>query len=1100
MTMSLALAFRISIVAAFLVIATLPVPSQAQSVNALQREFQRVIQLYRAGRINEAAQVAERGLQVSERALGRQHPGTASWLGTLALIYNTQGRFAKAEPLYRRALRINERVLGPQHPSTLTAVANLAEHYRARGRSTSAAKLTRRVLAAYERTLGPNHARTIATRASLAGLYADLRSYRKAEAAYRSALQGAEKILGKGHPGTVKLLSGLGEVYHGQARFGRAETYYRRALAIQRRSAGKDHPSTADVLRQLATLDLARGNYDKAERTYRRVVAINEKAFGPDHPKTAVTLASLAGVYFAQGRYKPAARMFKRAGDISERIFGANHAQTAKLRGALATVYGLQKRYEDAERLLKRTVATIEKSVGRQHKSLVTWLGSLGEIYHLQQRYDEAEAVYTRALTITERTSGKSSPLATPTLIALGDIYRASGRYDAAERFLRRALAIDEKLLGPDHPGTARTRIFLGSLYFSQKEWARATDQLRIGTSVIARRTGRDAQNIGEALTAQKKKESERYDAAFSMLLKSAFRHAQQDRAERDKLAAEMFRTAQWAANSEAAAALSKMAARGAARNSRLGKLIRERQDLINEWQRRDGTRTAALSNPPQARNRPAEAANVKRLGAIDNRIATIDQTLNAQFPDYAALTNPEPLAVADVQTLLRRNEALVLFFDTEKEGPAPAETFVWVVTASASRWVRTGAGTKALRDEVDALRCGLDADGAWRGTRCLDLLQTAPVEGEPLPFRLKRAHDLYRTLFGKVEDLIAGKNLLIVPAGPLTQLPFQVLVTERPRQDTPTRAAFQQASWLIKHHALSVLPSIAALAALRRHAKRSAAKQPFLGYGNPLLDGDPQNEWSQKAAGAARAIRGCAAAGSLRTSARRAINRTKPVAPLASAARLVDQALLRYQSPLPETADELCEVARTSGVPDASLDKAVRLGKAASEAAIKRASSRGVLKNYRVIHFATHGALAGEIEGTSEPGLILTPPRKATRGDDGYLSASEVAALQLDADLVILSACNTAAGGAESAEALSGLARAFFYAGARSLLVSHWYVDSQATVQLITRAFKALRQDARIGRAGALRRAIVALIDSEDRTWHPAYWAPFVVVGEGAG
>jgi CHAT domain len=118
----------------------------------------------------------------------------------------------------------------------------------------------------------------------------------------------------------------------------------------------------------------------------------------------------------------------------------------------------------------------------------------------------------------------------------------------------------------------------------------------------------------------------------------------------------------------------------------------------------------------------------------------------------------------------------------------------------------------------------------------------------------------------------------------------------------------------------------------------------------------------------------------------------------------------------------------------------------------------------------------------------------------DGYLSASEIAALKLDADWVILSACNTAAGGAQGAEALSGLARAFFYAGARALLVSHWSVDSVATTKLISSAVGATARDKTLGRAEALRRAMVAMIDNgEAREAHPTYWAPFVVVGEGA-
>jgi CHAT domain-containing protein len=162
--------------------------------------------------------------------------------------------------------------------------------------------------------------------------------------------------------------------------------------------------------------------------------------------------------------------------------------------------------------------------------------------------------------------------------------------------------------------------------------------------------------------------------------------------------------------------------------------------------------------------------------------------------------------------------------------------------------------------------------------------------------------------------------------------------------------------------------------------------------------------------------------------------------------------------------------------------------------------SDDGTLGKYKIVHFATHGALAGQISHASEPGLVLTPPAEATKDDDGYLSASEVAALKLDADWVILSACNTAAGGASGAEALSGLARAFFYAGARSLLVSHWAVNSNATVKLITTAVAELKANPGIGRAEALRRSMMAMIQHrQDYEAHPAFWAPFVLVGEGA-
>ena len=159
------------------------------------------------------------------------------------------------------------------------------------------------------------------------------------------------------------------------------------------------------------------------------------------------------------------------------------------------------------------------------------------------------------------------------------------------------------------------------------------------------------------------------------------------------------------------------------------------------------------------------------------------------------------------------------------------------------------------------------------------------------------------------------------------------------------------------------------------------------------------------------------------------------------------------------------------------------------------------------MLHFATHGVLAGESEtilkAKAEPALLLNPPNDGAtpaelEEDDGLLTASEVAQLELDADWVVLSACNTAAGEKGDAEALSGLARAFFYAKARALLVSHWYVNSEAAVKLTTGAFDALRADPRIGRAEALRRSMARLITAgRPDEAHPEYWAPFVLVGE---
>jgi len=202
----------------------------------------------------------------------------------------------------------------------------------------------------------------------------------------------------------------------------------------------------------------------------------------------------------------------------------------------------------------------------------------------------------------------------------------------------------------------------------------------------------------------------------------------------------------------------------------------------------------------------------------------------------------------------------------------------------------------------------------------------------------------------------------------------------------------------------------------------------------------------------------------------------------------------LRELDRLPESADEVREIATELGAPMTD----VKLGQDATEAAVKTAK----LDGFRIVHFATHALVAGETASftdVAEPALVFTPPQVPSEEDDGLLTSSEIAAtLKLNADWVILSACNTADGDKPGAEALSGLARAFFYAGAKSLLVSNWYLDTKAAVQLTTHTVHMMEQEKTMLPAEALRRSMLEFIDSPKNVddAYPGVWAPFMVVG----
>jgi len=1077
-------------------------------------------ELYGAqGRYAEAEPLVKRALAITEKALGPDHTDVGTSLNNLAALYHRQGRYTEAEPLFKRTVAIFEKALGPDHPNVGGSLNNLAELYRAQGRYAEAEPLFKRTVSIDERALGPDHPDVGISLNNLALLYRGQGRYAEAEPLFKRSLAITEKALGAEHPRVGTSLDNLVLLYRDQGRYAEAEPLFKRSLAITEKALGPDHTDVGSSLSGLAGLYYSQGRYAEAEPLFKRSLAITEKALGPDHTDVGTSLNNLALLYERQGRYAEAEPLHKRALAIAEKAVGPDHPYVASSLGGLASLYERQGRYAEAEPLFERSLAITDKALGAEHPWVGSSLNNLAGLYESQGRYAEAEPLYKRALAIREKALGPDHPDVGQSLNNLAGLYWAQGRYAEAEPLYKRSLAIVEKALGPDHPDVGQSLNNLARLYFVQRDWARAADFWRRSTGVTVRRAQRGTDDVGQVLTGKTKGEAERDSVRFLGLVKVVHRLASDGRSADASLVREVFQTAQWASASEAAASLAQMAVRGAKGDPALAALVRDRQDMVGEWQKRDQARSAAVSQTPDKRDRAAEGTNVARLAAIDAHIAEIDRRLAADFPDYAALARPQPLGVEQVQAELRADEVLVLFLDTPEREPTPEETFIWVVTKADSRWVRSDLGTPSLRQEVAALRCGLD-HALWKGgeaqDRCVEMLNNKYsyqlyVDGEAvdvLPFDLERAHALYKALLGPVEDLIKDKHLMVVPSGPLTSLPFSVLITKPPRaRMVTTLAEHRDVAWLATRQPITVLPSVASLKSLRQFAKAGRASKLYLGIGNPLLEGpqdDPQwGEYFRLQAAAARDKQRCAGRpASLQIASTRGQRHAVASFTRVSRRGQADIEEVRRCTPLPETADELCEVARRLGVPESEI----LLGADATETRLKQLSEQGQLADYAILHFATHGALTGQVQGAAEPGLILTPPANGTQDakvlerDDGFLTASEIAALKLDADWVILSACNTAGAQDENAEALSGLARAFFYAGARALVVSHWEVGSGAAVKLATRAIAELNANPRLGRAEAFRLSMRELIEKGTAfDAHPSQWAPFVVVGEGA-
>jgi tetratricopeptide (TPR) repeat protein len=1031
------------------------------------------------GQYVDAEPLYRRVLAIREKSLGPDHPNVATSLNDLAELYRAQGRYVDAEPLYSRALAIREKALGADHPNVATSLNNLAALYQAQGHYTDAEPLYTRALAIFEKADGPDHADVAQLLNNLGVLYDNQGRYSDAEPLARRALAIREKALGADHPAVGISLNNLAALYNHQGRYADAEPLHRRALAIDEKTLGPDHPDVATELNNLAETNQLLGRYADAEPLYRRALAISEKALGADHPNVAISLNNLAGLYTAEVRYADAEPLYRRALAISEKMLGPDHPHVATELNNLAETNRLLGRYADADPLYRRALAISEKMLGPDHPDVATELNNLAETNQLLGRYADAEPLYSRALVIREKALGADHPNVATSLNNLANLYQAQGRFSEAMPLAQRALPILEKALGADHPNVATSLNNLAALYTAEVRYADAEPLYRRALAISEKTLGPDHPDVATVLShlASLYGSEGRYadalplvqitighgHAASSVALPVLFAAQRYGLTPAGKAQDDALNVVQHASQSAAAAAVNKLAARLAAGTDRLADLVRNDQDLTAEVEALDKAILAAVSKDPAKRDATAEQRTRDRLTEIAKQRTALQGVLAAEFPDYAALSNPQPLTVTEIQALLSDGEALLVYTTGDKV------SYVYAVTRTRAAWKPVALGTAALSEKIGAFRRGLDVEA----------LRRSAENGKPVLFDLGLANDLYTALIGPVEEVVKdARHVVIVPAGPLTSLPFHLLVTEKPATPIPQLrdiGSYRDAAWLIKRQAVSVLPALASLKALRHVARRDPGARPMVGFGDPVFD----------PAERAKAL--------AERRARTRVAVTRGYGDFWEGASIDRAKLAQYLPPLLDTADELKAVA--GKLRAAASD--VHLGSDASETTVKRTA----LADYRVVYFATHGLVAGDIAGLAEPSLALTLPREPTELDDGLLTASEVAQLKLNADWVVLSACNTAAADKPGAEALSGLARAFFYAGARALLVSHWSVDSEAATRLTTSTFALMKADPKLGRAEALRDAMLTYMNDRGSPLnaYPAFWGPFSIIGEAA-
>jgi tetratricopeptide (TPR) repeat protein len=495
--------------------------------------------------------------------------------------------------------------------------------------------------------------------------------YAEAEPLLRRSLAIYERTLGPDDPAVATSLNSLARLYHDEGRYAEAEPLVRRSLGIREKALGPGDPALAASQISLATLYQAEGRYAEAEPLLKRALAIIEKTHGSDDAELANNLSRLASLYQDEGRYSEAEPLLKRSLAIREKTFGPDDLDIAISLDNLGAVFLSQGRYSEAEPLLKRSLAIREKTLGPDHPDVAISLNNLAELYRRQGRDAEDEPIYKRCLTLWSQRP--DHPDVGNVLVNLAALYIGQRRYAEAEPPLKRSLAIFEKALGPDNPRVATSLGHLATVYYRERRYQEALDTSRRTVAIIGK-------YLAEQRMPPGTKTGERRQARLYLLNHIDDVHVVGE----PNATSESFRVAQLANTSSAAEAVAGMAARFAAGSSALAAVVRERQDLTQRWQRLDAAMVKAASEPPEQRNQAAEGELHQQLAAASTELDVLAARIAREFPQYAELSNPKPLELAEVQALLEPKEAMLVYL------VGSDKSWLWALRARSGRILRT--------------------------------------------------------------------------------------------------------------------------------------------------------------------------------------------------------------------------------------------------------------------------------------------------------------------------------------------------------------------------------------------------------------------------
>ena len=906
-----------------------------------------------------------------------------------------------------------------------------------------------------------------------------------------------DSLFGPQSPEVARSLLARALILDNAGRHEAARPHAERALAILEAAFGPEHARTAQAINMLATLDLSAGRYPEAVAGFRRSLAILQRERSPESGFTGQLFHNLGMAHRAMGDYVQAQADYQQALAIREKVLGPQHPQVAWTLNNLANVVNELGDFATVERLRRRALKIFEQALGPDHPDVAFAMVNLANVLVTRGDSTLALPMYQRALAVQEAVLGPENYNLARTLNNLAPLVAARGDLKAAQEMYRRSAAIRERAFGPTHPEVAFTLVRLAQVYEQAGDDSLALQTQERALRVRMMGLGPDHPLTGEVLSqhAYTLARTGHDSLALAEALRAddiAIRHFRLTVRTLDERAAALYADYRMSSR-DVALTLAAQRARTIPAVDSLAwdALVRARALVLDELAARH--RSIAESGDPEVERRAGEVAAAKArlaelvMGGGDAQDSTeharlleearadeerAERALAQHSARFRAADQARRVGLAEVLAALPPGFALVsyAYFEPVTAWPRrPDGSRVWQPAPSrVLAFVgRSGSGAVHVVDlgPADSLET-LAIRWAQRAMR-----RPAPAQRA----RTDRAYDVAgQALRGRAWDPVAEhlagvRHVLLVPDGALHLVNFAALPTS-------------SGKFLIEQG-----PALHLLSAERDVVHFATAHSTGHGlavFGAATFDGPVQPNAPRGGDAFARD-------------------------PLSDC---LDFKALRF-GPLPATAREAEEVGalwRSTPRLAPSDSVVLRTGDAATEAELKR-----LAPGRRVLHLASHGFFLPARCPQVKPGAPLENPllraglalaganrRSAApaEGDDGIVTAEEIAGLDLDAvDWAVLSACRTGAGDPKVGEGVLGMRRAFQVAGARTVVMNLWSVDDE-----IARRFMGLLYQERWVRGldtmSAMREAALQLISERraaGRSTHPYYWASFVAAGD---